>query len=109
VSWEEILAKLEAKFSSWTHYFFLSLGGSLLIKLILMAMPMYFFFVMEAPKNIIKKIINLQCSFLWGGAMKEKKWALVAWEKLCVPKSHGGLCIREPQHVGQVLDTMLWW
>jgi hypothetical protein len=72
-------------------------------------MPLYLFSVLAAPKGILKKIRTLQRSFLWGGATKEKKWALVAWEKLCKPKTHGGVGIRDPLHAGRALAAKLWW
>lgn len=76
VSWEELLAKMESKLMSWTHRFLTLLGRILSIKSVLLSMPLYLFFVLPAPTNIIKKIRNLQREFLWGGG-KEKKWALV--------------------------------
>jgi len=37
-------------------------------------MPLYLFSAMAAPKSIIKEVRNLQRSFLWWGAKKERKW-----------------------------------
>jgi len=72
-------------------------------------MPLYHFSILVAPKGVFKKIRHLQRTFLWGGSTKEKKWALVAWHKPCGPKSHGGVCIKDPMQVGQALEEKLWW
>jgi hypothetical protein len=58
----------------------------------LQAIPLYLFFVLAAPKHILKAI---QRNFLWQGTNSAKKWALVAWNSLCTPKLKGGLGLRD--------------
>jgi hypothetical protein len=108
-SWQELLEKLETKLINWTHRFLTLPGRILLIKSVLSSMPLYLFSVLAAPKGILKKLRTLQRTFLWGGATKEKKWALIAWEKLCKPKSYGGVGIKDPLHAGCALAAKLWW
>jgi hypothetical protein len=69
---------------------------------------LYLFSLLAALKKFLKNIKALQCSFLWGGAIKEKKWALVAWEKLCGLKNRGGIGIREPRAINQALAAKIW-
>eukprot|EP00253_Pinus_taeda_P020531 PITA_20531 len=40
---------------------------------------------------------------------EKKKWALVAWDKLCKPKSHGGLGLHNPKTLSRVSGGKLWW
>jgi hypothetical protein len=70
-------------------------------------MTLYLFSVLENLKGILKKIRTPHMPFLWGGATKEKKWALVAWDKLRKPKTHGGISIRDPLHVSRALATKI--
>eukprot|EP00253_Pinus_taeda_P019935 PITA_19935 len=42
-------------------------------------------------------------------ATEKKKWALVAWEKLCKPKAHGGLGLHDPEILSRVSGSKLWW
>jgi hypothetical protein len=44
-----------------------------------------------------------------GRDKKRKKWALVAWEKMCEPKSQGGLGIKDPQSLSQALVAKIYW
>jgi hypothetical protein len=37
------------------------------------------------------------------------KWALVNWKELCKPKHAGGLGLRDPQTLNQVLGEKIWW
>jgi hypothetical protein len=60
-----------------------------LLKSVLQALPTYLFTALAAPKKIIKAIRMLQRNFLWQGVQPKKKWALVNWDRLCMPKSQG--------------------
>jgi len=40
---------------------------------------------------------------------RQKKWALVASEKICKPKTHGGLGLDDPETLNKVLGEKLWW
>eukprot|EP00253_Pinus_taeda_P024545 PITA_24545 len=52
---------------------------------------------------------SIQRDFLWGKGGEKKKWALVAWEKICKPKNYGGLGLDDPKILSKVLGTKLWW
>ena len=51
---------------------------------------------MAAPKAILKEIYNIQRIFLWSGVSDQRKWALVMWDMVCKPNSHGGLGLCDP-------------
>jgi hypothetical protein len=65
--------------------------------------------VFPAPKGILQKIRAIQRDFLWRGAENKKKWALVAWEKVCRPKGKGGLGLQDPQVTNEAYGEKLWW
>ena len=46
---------------------------------------------------------------MWQGLTKEKKIALVSWDKLCKPKEKGGLGLRDPVIMNKVLSAKIWW
>ena len=65
ISWKELLDKIKHKLSQWT-FRALNLPSRLtLVKFVLQAMPLYLFLVLDAPKSVIKKIRNIQRTFLW--------------------------------------------
>jgi len=43
------------------------------------------------------------------GSAKTHKWALIAWEKLMLPKVHGGLGIRDPLLINKAYAIKFWW
>lgn len=49
-----------------------------------------------ASTGVSIQIRNIQRDFLWGKGGEKKKWALVAWENIFIPKSHGGLGLHDP-------------
>jgi hypothetical protein len=80
-----------------------------LLKAVLQSMYLYLLSALASPKVILKAIRNLQRSFMWGRYRKEKKWALVAWDKLCLRKLKGGLGLRDLKSLGVVLGAKTWW
>eukprot|EP00253_Pinus_taeda_P011523 PITA_11523 len=108
-SWRDLLEKLEAKLFLWTHRSLNMASRVVLIKSILQSMPLYLFSLLAAPKWVLKAIKNLQRNFLWGSSGHNQKWALVKWEKVCLPKKAGGIGIRDPEHNNKVMGAKLWW
>lgn len=33
----------------------------------------------------------------------------MAWDRVCKPKSHGGLGLRDPRIINRVIGTKIWW
>lgn len=82
---------------------------TVLIKAVLNSMPLYLFSILAAPKWVLKEIRNLQRNFLRGGAGQNRKWALLKWEKVCIPKSAGGIGIRDPENINKEMGAKIWW
>eukprot|EP00253_Pinus_taeda_P002684 PITA_02684 len=64
---------------------------------------------LPAPKGVLQQFRNIQRDFLWGKDETRKKWALVSWDKICKPKSHGGLGLNDQEILSNVLGANLWW
>eukprot|EP00253_Pinus_taeda_P007743 PITA_07743 len=95
--WEKILANLKKKCSHW-NFRALNLAGRLVLtKAVLQAIPHYLLSLLPTPKGILQQIRIIERSFLWRGNGERKKWALVAWNKLCMSKSRGGLNLIDPE------------
>lgn len=69
----------------------------------------YLYLALASPKAMSNTIKNFQRNFLWGGVEKNKKWALVAWEKMCRPKKYGGLGIRDTHLLRKALEAKNLW
>eukprot|EP00253_Pinus_taeda_P016264 PITA_16264 len=84
IHWEKVLANLKKKCSHWTNRALNLAGRLILTKAILQAIPQYLLSMLPAPKGILQQMRNIQRYFLWSGNGDKKKWALVAWNKLCL-------------------------
>ncbi|XP_075074721.1 uncharacterized protein LOC142162287 [Nicotiana tabacum] len=69
------------------------LGRIQLIKSVLFSIQTYWAQIFVLPKKITKLIEAICRSFLWMGEGKVSKKALLAWDKVCLPKSAGGFNI----------------
>ena len=61
----------------------LSRAGRLtLIKVMLNNLPMYYLNLIKIPKNVAKKIIQLQRNIFWLGDDKRKGLLMIQWEMI---------------------------
>eukprot|EP00253_Pinus_taeda_P003415 PITA_03415 len=108
-SWTSLLERLEERLSLWTHRSLNMASRLVLIKAVLQSMPLYLFSILAAPKWVLKAIKNLQRNFLWGSTGLNRKWALVKWEKACLPKKARGIGLRNPEHSNRIMGAKIWW
>ena len=93
--WQPIINKFESKLASWKHRC-LSMGGRItLINSVLTALPIYLLSFYRISKKVVHKIVSIQRNFLWGGDNVSSKIPWVIWDNVCLPKSRGGLGIKD--------------
>eukprot|EP00253_Pinus_taeda_P014312 PITA_14312 len=80
-----------------------------LTQAVLQTIPIFMFSTLPNPKGIKQQTRSIQRDFLWGRGEEKKKWALVAWDKKCKPKSHGVLGLHDPETLSRVSGAKLWW
>lgn len=107
--WEPVINKIQDNIRKWTCRYLNLVGCLVLTKVVLQAIPIFMFSALPAPKGVIQQIGNIQRYFLWGKGEEKRKWAFVAWEKLCKPKAHGGLGLHDPEIFSRVSGAKLWW
>ena len=108
-SWKQLLEKLEARLFLWTNCALNMASRIVLIKAVLHSMPLYLFSILAAPKWVLKEIKNIQRNFLWGGSGQNRKWALIKWDKVCLPKKAGGIGLRDPENSNKAMGVKIWW
>jgi len=70
---------------------------------------MFMLSALPTAKGIKQQIRSIQRDFLWGRGEEKNKWALVAWDKICEPKRHGGLGLHDPETISRVSGAKLRW
>lgn len=58
-------------------------------------MQTYWTQVFLLPKKVIKLVTSVCRMSLWTGSHENSRKALIAWDKVCMPRSAGGLTIIE--------------
>lgn len=61
------------------------------------------------PKGICKEITDVIPRFWWGDDEKHRKMHWMAWWKLCIPKSEGGMGFRDLYSFNLVLFAKQSW
>lgn len=107
--WELVLNKLQDRVKNWTFRVLNLAGRLVLTKVVLQSIPVFMLSALPAPKGVLEKFRNIQRDFLWGKEETKKKWALVSWDKICKPKSHGGLGLDDQEILCKVLGAKLLW
>eukprot|EP00253_Pinus_taeda_P020685 PITA_20685 len=108
-NWKNILEKIMKRLENWTFRALNQAARVVLLKATIQGIPIYPLSVMAAPKGICNKLVEIYRKFLWGGPKQQKKWALCSWNSLTRPKEKGGLGLRDPWTLNQVLTAKLRW
>ncbi|GAU45905.1 hypothetical protein TSUD_280460 [Trifolium subterraneum] len=90
-TWKPVVEAMNKRLNTWNNRH-LSFGGRLtLINSVFTSLPLYFFSFFKVPRCILKQLVKIQRSFLWGGGRENRKICRVKWDQICLPKEQGGL------------------
>ena len=91
--WNGSVGKTEAKLSPWKGKN-TSIGGrTILINSSLTSVSLFMMSFYRIPMGIVKRKDIFRSRFLWSSDPDKKKYHLVAWNQVCLPKDQGGLGI----------------
>ena len=111
LDWNPIVDKIKNKISGWGTIWLNLAGKVVLIKVVLNSFLLYQCSLLLAPGKIINQIEVMLKSFLWNGGNNGggKKYALVSWKTVKLPRNEGGLQIRDLKHQNLAIGAKLLW
>ncbi|WMV41497.1 hypothetical protein MTR67_034882 [Solanum verrucosum] len=91
MQWLPLVNKIIGRISSWTAKK-LSYGGRMqLVQSVLFGIQEYWSQLFTIPAKVLKLVESYCRSFTWSGSNTITKRELIAWDKVCLPKSVGGM------------------
>ncbi|XP_038987017.1 uncharacterized protein LOC103701709 [Phoenix dactylifera] len=89
-----LVQRVQSRLKGWRASSLSMMGRLTLVRSVLCSMPVYIMAHTVVPKMVLVGIERLMRSFLWGSLGRGHGMHLVAWERVCLPLSEGGLGVQ---------------
>ena len=76
--WDEVVNKIKSRLGRWKGRYILMVGRICLIKFVLSSIPLFYLSLFKVSSTVLKKIMCLQRTFLWGWRLEGRKISWVA-------------------------------
>lgn len=90
-----IIEKVKKKLEKWSVKTLTYAGRLQLISSVIFHYQTYWSMIFVLPKTVLNHIEAMCRKFMWSGKLEKNAIALVAWNKVCVPKEEGGLALKQ--------------
>ena len=108
-TYQSILDKVEKRLTGWNAAHLSFAGRITLAHSVLQAMPIYAMQTTLLPAPVRGKLEQSCRRFIWDGKSKSHKMSMVGWNKICMPKTKGGLGFKKLGVMNQALLMKLSW
>ncbi|GFY81235.1 hypothetical protein Acr_01g0010440 [Actinidia rufa] len=106
---QRITDKISGYISAWAGAKLSYASRTELVKSVLQGLECFWLSIIPIPAGVRSKIIQLCRNFLWSGNCNSNKKPLIAWNEVTMPKSEGGLGIRNKKAWNKALLSKTLW
>jgi len=106
-TFQEIINKATIKLEGWKANCLSKVGRPILIQSHLESLLAHAMQCFELPHNVRKYLDKCNREFFWKKSNTKKGFSLIAWDKVCRPKSIGGLGLRKTQAINKAFQCKL--
>ena len=97
------------KLAGWKEKMLSKAGKEVLIKAVARAIPTYTMSCFKIADSLCDDLTSMIRNFWWGQKVEEKKIAWLRWEKMCEPKSSGGMGFKKLKQFNLALLAKQGW
>ncbi|KAA3457072.1 reverse transcriptase [Gossypium australe] len=94
-AFKSIMNRTANRINSWSKRLLSSAGKEIFVEAVIQSIPTYALFVFLAPSGVLSDIKSMIGRVWWGGGDKQKVWSRLSWDRLCFPKSMGGIGFKD--------------
>ncbi|CAA7030525.1 unnamed protein product [Microthlaspi erraticum] len=105
----DVLEKVSSRLAGWKGKLLSFAGRITLTKAVLSSIPVHTMSTALLPQSTLNRLDKTSRSFIWGDTADQRRQHLLSWDRVCVPKSEGGLGIRRAQEMNIALIAKLGW
>ncbi|KAJ3691840.1 hypothetical protein LUZ61_021004 [Rhynchospora tenuis] len=110
VAYQGILDKLQCRLAGWKSSLLSRAVRVTLASSVLSSIPIFFMSVFKLPAWVVKATDRIRRNFIWGSATANHRAIhLLSWDRICLPKSHGGFGLINLKLQNIALLLKWWW
>jgi len=106
-TFQELINKAATKLSRWKANSLSKAGRTVLIQLHLESLPAHTMQCFQLPSATSTSVDQIHRNFFWKKSNTEQGIPLVAWDKVCQPKTKGGLGLHKTEAVNTAFQCKL--